>query len=99
MWIQTKHNYDRHVERMENWKDISEEENWAFKVGLVPLFFMSWEASMFNVMLEFFNTFIVATPLWAKCEDEIHTPKSGNLESSRTPATSELDSRGQNTSP
>jgi hypothetical protein len=41
----------------------------------------------------------VATPLWGKCEDEIHTPKSGNLESSRTLATSELNCRGQNTSP
>jgi hypothetical protein len=42
---------------------------------------------------------LVATPLWGKCEDETHTPKSGNLESSGTPANSELDSRGQNTSP
>ncbi len=52
---------------------------------------------------------IVATPLWAKCEDETHTPKSGNLESSATPKSgnlessatpknSELDCRGQNTS-
>jgi hypothetical protein len=41
----------------------------------------------------------VATPLWGKCEDEIRTPKSGNLESSGTPATSDLDCRGQNTSP
>jgi hypothetical protein len=41
----------------------------------------------------------VVTPLWAKCEDETHTPKSGNLESSGTPATSELDRRGQKTSP
>jgi hypothetical protein len=41
----------------------------------------------------------VATPLWGKCEDETHTPKSGNLESYGTPATSELYSRGQNTSP
>jgi len=40
----------------------------------------------------------VATPLWAKCEDETHTPKSGNLESFGTLATSELDRRGQNTS-
>jgi hypothetical protein len=31
----------------------------------------------------------VTTPLWGKCEDL----KSGNLESSRTPATSELDNR------
>jgi hypothetical protein len=34
--------------------------------------------------------------LW---EDETHTPKSGNLESFRTPTISELDCRGQNTSP
>jgi hypothetical protein len=31
-----------------------------------------------------------ATPLWAKCEGETHTPKSGNLESSGTPKNSEL---------
>jgi hypothetical protein len=41
----------------------------------------------------------VATPLWGKCEDETHTPKSGNLESSKTPATSKLNYRGQNTLP
>jgi hypothetical protein len=41
----------------------------------------------------------VVTPLWGKCEDETHTPKSENLESSGTPAISELDNRGQNTSP
>jgi hypothetical protein len=37
--------------------------------------------------------------LWGKCEDETRTPKSGNLESSGTPKNSELDFRGQNTSP
>jgi hypothetical protein len=31
---------------------------------------------------------LVATPLWAKCEGEAHTPKSGNLESSGTPKNS-----------
>jgi hypothetical protein len=41
----------------------------------------------------------VATPLWDKCEDEVHTPKSGNLESSGTPTTLELNCRGQNTLP
>jgi hypothetical protein len=41
--------------------------------------------------------FSVATPLWVKCEDETHTPKSGNLESSETPENSELKFRGQNT--
>jgi hypothetical protein len=43
-------------------------------------------------------TFCVGTPLWAKCEDETHTPKSGNLESSKTPKNSKLDCKGQNTS-
>jgi hypothetical protein len=37
----------------------------------------------------------VATPLWAKCEGEAHTPKSGNLESSETPENLEDDFRGQ----
>jgi hypothetical protein len=40
----------------------------------------------------------VATPLWATCDDETHTPKSWGLESSRTPKNSELDCRGKNTS-
>ncbi len=40
----------------------------------------------------------VATPLWAKCEGEAHTPKSGNLESSGTPENLELELKGQNTS-
>jgi len=42
-------------------------------------------------------SYCVATPLWAKCEDETHTPKSGNLECSGTLENSELDYRGQNT--
>jgi hypothetical protein len=33
-----------------------------------------------------------------KCEDETHTPKSGNLESSGTPENLEFECRGQNTS-
>ncbi len=59
MWIQTKQNYDKHVERMENWKDISEDKEWASKVGLVPLFFMKWETPMLEIMLKFFNTFVI----------------------------------------
>jgi len=41
----------------------------------------------------------VATPLWGKCEDETHTPKSGNSGSSRTLKASDLNCRGQNTFP
>ncbi len=47
-----------------------------------------------NVSLRFNET--VATPFWGKCEDETHTPKSGNLESFGIPKNSKLDSRGQN---
>jgi hypothetical protein len=39
----------------------------------------------------------VATPLWGKCKDEIHTPEIGTWESSETPETSEFNCRGQNT--
>jgi len=42
-------------------------------------------------------TYVVATPLWAKWEDETPTPKVGDLESSGTPECLEFDSRGQNT--
>jgi hypothetical protein len=38
-------------------------------------------------------------PTLAKCEDETHTPKIGDLESSRTPEFLEFESKGQNTSP
>jgi hypothetical protein len=37
----------------------------------------------------------VATPLWAKCEGEAHTPKSGKLESSGTLESLEREFRGQ----
>jgi hypothetical protein len=37
----------------------------------------------------------VATPLWAKCEGEAHTPESEKLESSGTLEDSELNCRGQ----
>jgi len=36
-------------------------------------------------------------PTLAKCEDETHTPKVGDLGSSKTPECLEFDSRGQNT--
>jgi hypothetical protein len=59
MWTQMKQNYDKHVEHIENWKDTIEEENWASKAGLVPLFLMGWEALMLDVFLEFLNTFLI----------------------------------------
>jgi hypothetical protein len=59
MWTQMKQNYDKHVEHMENWKDIVEEEDLASKTRLVPLFLMGWETLMPDVMLEFLNTFLI----------------------------------------
>jgi hypothetical protein len=59
MWTQTKQNYDKHVERMENWKDIAKEEDQASKAKLILLFLMDWEASMPDVMLKFMNTFLI----------------------------------------
>ncbi len=38
-------------------------------------------------------------PTLAKCEDETHTPKVGDLESSGTPECLEFDNKGQNTWP
>jgi hypothetical protein len=44
---------------MENLKDIAKEEDWALKVGLVPLSLMDWHTLMPDVMLEFLNTFFI----------------------------------------
>jgi len=66
-------NYDKHVERMENWKDIIEEEDWAFKTMLIPLFLMDWEPPMPNVMLEFFNTFFIkGTNIYFGHKDKVY---------------------------
>ncbi len=59
MWTQMKQNYDKHVKQIENWKDTIEEEKWAYKPGLIPLFLMGWETLMLDVMLEFLNTFLI----------------------------------------
>ncbi len=60
---------------------------------------MKWNFNTTNVHLTFsFCKIHVTTSLWAKCEGEAHTPKSGNLESSKTPENSKLKLKGQNTS-
>ncbi len=58
--------------------------------------YMNVKFKVYYQILNLYKT--VATPLWAKCEGEAHTPKSGNLESSGTPKNSELELKGQNTS-
>ncbi len=44
----------------------------------------------FEAMQEEIKSLHVATPLWTKCEDETHIPKSGDLESSGLPKTQSL---------
>jgi len=61
---------------------------------VVLLWKKQWLEAVFSF---FFVVLFVITPLWAKCKDETHTPKSGNLESFGTPENSKLDCRGQNT--
>jgi len=42
---------------------------------------------------------VVTTPLLEECEDDIYILEMGTWESSETPEISELNCRGQNTSP
>jgi len=66
-----------------------------------------WKYILIRITLyifAFFSIFlsqrhIVATPLLEECEDDTHTLEMGTWESSGTPATTEFDCRGQNTSP
>jgi hypothetical protein len=58
---------------MENLKDIVEEENWASRARLVPLFLMGWETPMLDVILEFFNTFLIkGTNIYFGHKDKVH---------------------------
>jgi hypothetical protein len=45
------------------------------------------------------NCTFYRNPTLKECEDDTHTPEMGTWESSGTPENSELDCRGQNTSP
>jgi hypothetical protein len=47
----------------------------------------------------FFVVALCRIPTLRECEDETHTPEMGTWESSKTPKNSELDCKGQNTSP
>ncbi len=73
MWTQLKQNYGKHIEWMENQKDIIVKENWASKARLVPLFSMGWEVLMPNVMLEFLNTFLIkGTNIYFGHKDQVY---------------------------
>jgi hypothetical protein len=72
-----------------------EKESWPNVDGL----HLSCDLDIELVIITRFRAWLlVATPLWAKCEGEAHTPKSENLESSGTLKNSELELKGQNTS-
>jgi hypothetical protein len=66
--------------------------SWSSSTPLYPLSSVVNQGVCLDSLL--FRWF-VATPLWAKCEGEAHTPKSGKLESHGTPESSELNCRGQ----
>jgi hypothetical protein len=73
MWIKTKQNYDNYVERLENWKDISEKEEWADKARLIILILMKWETPIPNIMLEFLNTFVIkGTHIYFGYKDKVY---------------------------
>jgi hypothetical protein len=68
----------------------------SFRLGMIDVVTTteSYDVLVGGVVL-YSMGFYVTTPLWAECEGEAHTPKSGNLESSGTPKNSEDDLRGQ----
>jgi len=55
--------------------------------SLTPFFPFPW----------FINYDCCRNPTWRECEDEIHNPKIGTWESSKTLETLEFDRKGQNT--
>ncbi len=74
--------------------NIHKDINFKFHV----LFFHEKFQLLSEVMDKILVNTYVTTPLWAKCEDETHTPKVGDLESSETPECLEFDIRCKNTS-
>ncbi len=58
---------------MENQKDITKEEDWAYTTRLVPLFMMHWTTLMPDVMLEFLNTFLIkGTNIYFGHKDKVY---------------------------
>jgi hypothetical protein len=58
---------------MVNLKDIEEEKDRAFKVGLVPLFMMIWGTLMLDSMLEFLNRFVIkGTNIYFGHKDKVY---------------------------
>jgi len=58
---------------MENWKDISEKEEWVNKARLVILFLMNWEAPIPDIMLKFLNTFLIkGTYIYFGYQDKLY---------------------------
>jgi len=92
---------------IERWWASNEARTCSLSWSLVgsPTSFIFWwstpKYAMYSTFLKrcctWHNWLLVPTLLWAKCEDETHTPKSGNLKSSGTPKNSKLDCKGQNT--
>jgi hypothetical protein len=79
--------------------------NFSCLGGCNPKYIRSMHLKTFHFWKSWRSKVFVATPLWGKCEVATHTPENGTWEfsrtwkSSRTSKNSELDCKGQNTSP
>lgn len=73
MQIQMKKNYDKHVKRLENQKDINEEEQSIYKTWPITICFMKWETLIPNIMLNFFDIFFIeGTNIYFGYKDKVY---------------------------
>jgi hypothetical protein len=75
------------------------EPNCHIELIIAPIQFFPLSKFFLQLNLAPQSTIYVATPLLEECENDTHTPEMGTWESSETLEISELDCRGQNTSP
>jgi hypothetical protein len=57
---------------MENWKNISEKEEWVNKAGLVTLFLMNWETPILDIVLKFLNTLLIKAHIYFGYQDNLY---------------------------
>jgi len=57
---------------MENWKNISEKEEWVNKAGLVTLFLMNWETPILDIVLKFLNTLLIKAHIYFSYQDNLY---------------------------
>jgi hypothetical protein len=86
----TKNNKDYYIiSHLEQWENDNIPQ--TYETMIVKKKTLNMKKTIFLWEWPYF--LFVATLLWAKCEGEAHTSKSGKLESSGTPENSERDCR------